>query len=102
MQMQVAFSDGFADDTAVIRVDGAEAWRADGLTTRTQISHAGSAQVEAGGERLGGGGGGGGRRAGRAGGAAAGPVGRARAPAVRRGRGRGGRPAGLVPRAARV
>jgi|RhiMethySRZTD1v2_1073278.scaffolds.fasta_scaffold89948_4 hypothetical protein len=48
MQMQVAFSDGFADDTAVIRVDGAEAWRADGLTTRTQISHAGSAEVEAG------------------------------------------------------
>ena len=24
MQMQVAFSDGFAGDTAVIRVDGAE------------------------------------------------------------------------------
>ena len=48
MQIQVAFSDGFADDTAVIRVDGAEAWRGDGLTTRTQISHAGSAEVEAG------------------------------------------------------
>ena len=48
MQMQVAFSDGFADDTAVIRVDGAEAWRGEGLTTRTQISHAGSAEVEAG------------------------------------------------------
>ena len=48
MQMQVAFSDGFAGDTAVIRVDGAEAWRGDGLTTRTQISHAGSAEVEAG------------------------------------------------------
>ena len=48
MQIQVAFSDGFADDTAVIRVDGAEAWRGEGLTTRTQISHAGSAEVEAG------------------------------------------------------
>ena len=48
MQMQVAFSDGFVDDTAVIRIDGAEAWRGDGLTTRTQISHAGSAAVEAG------------------------------------------------------
>ena len=47
MQIQVAFSDGFADDTAVIRVDGAEAWRGDDLTTRTQISHAGSAEVEA-------------------------------------------------------
>jgi hypothetical protein len=48
MQMQVAFSDGFADDTAVLRVDGAEVWRADGLTTRTQISHAGSAEIEVG------------------------------------------------------
>ena len=28
--------------------DGAEAWRGDGLTTRTQISHAGSAEFEAG------------------------------------------------------
>ena len=46
MQMQVAFSDGFVDDTAVIRIDGAEAWRGDGLST--QISHAGSAAVEAG------------------------------------------------------
>ena len=50
MQMQVAFSDGFAADTAVIRVDGAEVWRGDDLTTRTQISHAGSAEVEAGDE----------------------------------------------------
>ena len=47
MQIEVAFSDGFAGDTAVIRVDGAEAWRGDDLTTRTQISHAGSAEVEA-------------------------------------------------------
>jgi hypothetical protein len=48
MQMEVAFSDGFAGDTAVIRVDGAEVWRGDDLTTRTQTSHAASAEVEAG------------------------------------------------------
>lgn len=46
MLINVAFQDGFADDEVVMAVDGAEAFREDGVTTRTQISHAVDTQVE--------------------------------------------------------
>ena len=46
MQINVALQDGFDSDAVVIRVDGAEAYRGEQLTTRTQISHAADTQLE--------------------------------------------------------
>lgn len=38
--VQVAFTDGFDDDSATIEVDGHEVARLDGLRTRTQVGYA--------------------------------------------------------------
>jgi hypothetical protein len=46
MQIQVALQDGFDGDEVVIRVDGAEAYRGEQVTTRTQISHAADTELE--------------------------------------------------------
>jgi hypothetical protein len=46
MLINVALQDGFDGDTVVIRVDGAEAYRGDQVTTRTQISHAADTQLD--------------------------------------------------------
>ena len=46
MLLNVALQDGFDRDTVVIRVDGAEAYRGEQVTTRTQISHADDMQLE--------------------------------------------------------
>jgi hypothetical protein len=46
MVINVALEDGFDGDEVVIRVDGTEAFRAQGVTTRTQISHAGDTQLD--------------------------------------------------------
>ena len=46
MQINLALQDGFDGDDVVIRVDGAEAYRGEQLTTRTQISHAADTQLE--------------------------------------------------------
>jgi hypothetical protein len=46
MLINVALQDGFDGDTVVIRVDGVEAYRRDGLTTRTQISYADDTQLD--------------------------------------------------------
>jgi len=46
MVINVALQDGFEDDDVVLRVDGDEAFRAEGVTTRTQISHAGDTQLD--------------------------------------------------------
>lgn len=46
MLINVALQDGFDGDTVVIRVDGAEAYRRDQLTTRTQISRADDMQLD--------------------------------------------------------
>lgn len=46
MQINVALQDGFDGDEVVLRVDGAEAYRAEQVTTRTQISHAADTQLE--------------------------------------------------------
>lgn len=46
MRINVALQDGFDGDDVVIRVDGAEAFRAEGVTTRTQISHAADTQLD--------------------------------------------------------
>jgi hypothetical protein len=46
MQINVALQDGFDSDDVVIRVDGAEAYRGEQVTTRTQISHADDTQLE--------------------------------------------------------
>ena len=46
MVINVALQDGFDADTVVIRVNGAEAYRAEGLTTRTQLSHAADTTIE--------------------------------------------------------
>lgn len=44
--LQIALQDGFENDTVVIRVDGSEVFRRDGVTTRTQLSLAESIEVE--------------------------------------------------------
>jgi hypothetical protein len=46
MLINVALQDGFDGDTVLIRVDGAEVYRGEQLTTRTQISHAAETQLE--------------------------------------------------------
>lgn len=46
MLINVALQDGFDGDTVVIRVDGAEAYRGEHVTTRTQISHAADMQLD--------------------------------------------------------
>jgi hypothetical protein len=46
MVIHIALEDGFDGDTVAIRVDGVEAYRGEGVTTRTQISHAASAELE--------------------------------------------------------
>ena len=46
MLINVALQDGFDGDTVVIRVDGAEAYRREQVTTRTQISHAADTQLD--------------------------------------------------------
>jgi hypothetical protein len=46
MLIQVALEDGFDDDTVVLRVGGDEAYRGEGVTTRTQISRAADTEVD--------------------------------------------------------
>jgi hypothetical protein len=46
MVINVALQDGFDGDTVLIRVDGAEVYRGEELTTRTQISHAADTQLD--------------------------------------------------------
>jgi hypothetical protein len=46
MLINVALQDGFDGDTVLIRVDGAEAYRREQVTTRTQISHAADMQLD--------------------------------------------------------
>jgi hypothetical protein len=46
MLINVALQDGFDGDTVLIRVDGAEAYRGEQVTTRTQISHAADMQLD--------------------------------------------------------
>lgn len=46
MQINVALQDGFDSDEVLIRVDGAEAYRGEQVTTRTQISHAADFQLD--------------------------------------------------------
>lgn len=46
MQIHLALQDGFDDDEVVLRVEGAEAYRGEGVTTRTQISHAADMQLD--------------------------------------------------------
>lgn len=40
--LHVAFQDGFDDDTALVRIDGQEVYRREGLTTDTRIGVAAS------------------------------------------------------------
>jgi hypothetical protein len=44
--LQIDFEDGFDGDTVVVRADGRELWRQDGVTTNAAISLAAIAQVE--------------------------------------------------------
>jgi hypothetical protein len=44
--LQIDFEDGFDGDTVVVRVEGRELWRQDGVTTNVAISLAAIAQVE--------------------------------------------------------
>lgn len=46
MQINLALQDGFDGDEVVILVDGAEAYRGEEITTRTQISHAADTQLD--------------------------------------------------------
>jgi hypothetical protein len=46
MQLKVALQDGFDGDSVLIRVDGAEAYRGEQITTRTQISHAADTEID--------------------------------------------------------
>lgn len=46
MQLNLALQDGFEADDVVVRVDGNEAYRAEEITTRTQISHAADTQLD--------------------------------------------------------
>jgi len=43
--LHIAFQEGFADDTVVIRVNGKEVFRKASVKTRTQIGYAGSFEV---------------------------------------------------------
>jgi hypothetical protein len=45
-RLHLVLEDGFQDDTVVVRAAGRELLRRDGVTTRTQLSHAGDAEVE--------------------------------------------------------
>ena len=46
MLIHLALQDGFDDDEVAVSVDEHEAYRAEGVTTRTQISHAADMQLE--------------------------------------------------------
>jgi hypothetical protein len=46
MVINLALQDGFEGDEVALRVDGSEAYRGEGVTTRTQISHAAAMQLE--------------------------------------------------------
>ena len=46
MLIHLALQDGFDGDEVAISVDEREAYRAEGVTTRTQISHAADMQLE--------------------------------------------------------
>jgi hypothetical protein len=46
MQIHLALQDGFDNDEVVLRVDGSEAYRGEGVTTRTQISLAADMQLD--------------------------------------------------------
>jgi hypothetical protein len=46
MLINLALQDGFDADTVLIRVDGAEVYRGEQLTTRTQISRAADTQLD--------------------------------------------------------
>ena len=46
MLIHLALQDGFDGDKVAISVDEREAYRAEGVTTRTQISHAADMQLE--------------------------------------------------------
>jgi hypothetical protein len=46
-RLEIALQDGFDHDTVVVSIDGAEVFRKDGVTTRTQISLADSFEVDA-------------------------------------------------------
>ena len=46
MLIHLALQDGFDGDDVVLRVDGAELYRGEDVTTRTQISHAADMQLE--------------------------------------------------------
>lgn len=45
-RIQLVLQDGFEDDTVVVSADGQELLHWEGVTTRTQISHAGDTEVE--------------------------------------------------------
>jgi hypothetical protein len=45
MQTHLALLDGFDNDEVALRVDGADAYQGEGVTTRTQISFAAEAQL---------------------------------------------------------
>jgi hypothetical protein len=44
--LQIDFEDGFDGDTVVVRADGEEVWRQDGVTTNVVVSLAAIAQIE--------------------------------------------------------
>ena len=44
--LQIDFEDGFDGDTVVVRAEGRELWRQEGVTTNAAISLAGIAHVE--------------------------------------------------------
>jgi hypothetical protein len=46
MLIHLALQDGFDGDEVAIRVDGEEAYHGEGITTRTQISHAADMELE--------------------------------------------------------
>lgn len=46
MLIHLALQDGFDDDEVVLRLDGSEAYRGEGITTRTQISYATDVQLD--------------------------------------------------------
>ena len=46
MLIHLALQDGFDGDEVAVSVDDREAYRAEGVTTRTQISHAADMQLE--------------------------------------------------------
>jgi hypothetical protein len=45
-RLHLVLEDGFEDDTVVVRAEGRELLHWDDVTTRTQLSHAGDAEVE--------------------------------------------------------